>query len=120
MDNLLKLAAVAVIAMGINVNPAQAAGGLSCSDLNDGIDALADVLDELEDRASVIADSAYDRYLRDAAEFAIDFADAEGDSRLPGYARGMLQGWENEDSVRYIANGDAMLKIYKRLYDRDC
>lgn len=112
-------AAIALAAL-LNVNSAHAAGGLSCSELEENIDALADILDELEDRSSVIVDSSYDRFLEDSAQTAIEFADAEGNQSLSNYARGMMRGWETEDAVRYIANGDEMLKIYKRLFDRDC
>ena len=111
--------AAAALAL-VGVGNAQAAGGLSCRELDDAIDQLADVLDELEDRSSVIVDSSYDHFLKDSAEFAMEFARDEGNSNLRSYARGMMRGWENEDSVRYIANGDEMIKIYKRLYRRDC
>ena len=120
MNKYMKTFVAATAVTLASLAPAQAAGGLSCEELDDAIDQLADLLDELDTRSSVIVDSAYDFHLRNAAEIAMDFANAEGNSNLRSYARGMMRGWDTEDAVRYTANGDEMIRIYKQLYRRDC
>ena len=100
--------------------PAAAQGGLTCSQLNEAEYELTDLLNTLEARGVVQENSSFDQRLGIAADTAIQFAYAEGDNRLISLANGMRDGWEFKNIDQYLFNGDGMIEIYNRLYNRDC
>ncbi|MEM7734067.1 MAG: hypothetical protein AAF280_14965 [Pseudomonadota bacterium] len=114
------IALVAALAIGAQSQLASAQGGLTCPQLDEAARELTDLLNTLEAQGVVQENSSFDQRLDIASETAVQFAYAEGDGRLIGLANGMRTGWEIKNIDLYLANGDDMIDIYDRLYDRDC
>ena len=117
---IVSLILATVVAVGAHAQVAAAQGGLSCTQLDEAARELTDQLKTQEARGVVQENSSFDRRLGAAADIAVDFAYAEGDNRLISLAKGMRDGWEFKDVDMYIDNGDGMIDIYNRLYNRDC